>query len=216
MWTYTQRTIDDISQLFKPLEDVIRYSLIPSIIGRECSELERKIISPPTRLGGLNIQNPIETADAEFRRSVKATSALTSSIVNQQFIEEEPHDQVTSKQLREIKSEKQKEYKEKFESIYAQCDNDTKRCLDLAQEKGSSLWLATLPIASLGYTLNKQEFLDSIAMRYNWEIRNVASFCECGKKNSINHALTCPRGGYTIMRHNEVRDLEAELLKEVC
>ena len=93
---------------------------------------------------------------------------------------------------------------------------DTKRCLDLAQEKGSSLWLATLPIASLGYTLNKQEFLDSIAMWYNWEIRNVASFCECGKKNSINHALTCPRGGYTIMRHNEVRDLEAELLKEVC
>ena len=33
---------------------------------------------------------------------------------------------------------------------------------------------------------------------------------------NYNHTLSCPKGGYTIMRHNGIRDLEAELMKEVC
>ena len=32
----------------------------------------------------------------------------------------------------------------------------------------------------------------------------------------MNHALICPRGGYVIKRDNEIRDLEAEMLDEVC
>ena len=44
----------------------------------------------------------------------------------------------------------------------------------------------------------------------------MACLCACGLKNSIDHALVCRLGGYTIMRHNEVRNLEADLLKEVC
>ena len=32
----------------------------------------------------------------------------------------------------------------------------------------------------------------------------------------MNHVLICPRGGCTIKRKNEIRDLEAEMLNEVC
>ena len=53
-------------------------------------------------------------------------------------------------------------------------------------------------------------------MRYGWPIDNMASFCVCGSKNTIDHALTCTNGGFVIKRHNELRDLEAELLHEVC
>ena len=52
-WTYVQRTISNTSTLFTPLENCIRESLIPSIIGRQVSDLERKIISLPVRYGGL-------------------------------------------------------------------------------------------------------------------------------------------------------------------
>ena len=31
-----------------------------------------------------------------------------------------------------------------------------------------------------------------------------------------DHALICMRGGYVIQRHNEIRDLEAEILQAVC
>ena len=41
-------------------------------------------------------------------------------------------------------------------------------------------------------------------------------FCSCGKRNDVNHALTCALGGYVIMRHNKVRDLEASILKDIC
>ena len=37
-WTYIQRTISDTSQLFTPLEECIRDSFIPSIIGRKVSD----------------------------------------------------------------------------------------------------------------------------------------------------------------------------------
>ena len=32
----------------------------------------------------------------------------------------------------------------------------------------------------------------------------------------IDHALACPTGGYPTIRHNEVRDLIASLLADVC
>ena len=31
-----------------------------------------------------------------------------------------------------------------------------------------------------------------------------------------SHAMIFIRGGYIIQRHNEIRDLEAEILQEVC
>ncbi len=40
--------------------------------------------------------------------------------------------------------------------------------------------------------------------------------CVCGTENSINHSLICKTGGYTIFRHNIVRDTIAEILKEIC
>ena len=32
----------------------------------------------------------------------------------------------------------------------------------------------------------------------------------------MDHALSCKKGGYVALRHNRVRDLEANLMKEVC
>ena len=47
-------------------------------------------------------------------------------------------------------------------------------------------------------------------------VTNMPYFCACGKQNSVDHALCCMKGGYTVMRHNNVRDTEAALLQEVC
>ena len=30
---------------------------------------------------------------------------------------------------------------------------------------------------------------------------------ECGQKNDVDHALICAKGGFVIMRHNQVRDI---------
>ena len=95
-------------------------------------------------------------------------------------------------------------------------DEKLKRAIDLACEKGAVAWLTALPLQSMGYVLNKQEFRDGICLRYGWRIPNTPSYCGCGQKNSVDHTLNCMLGGYVSMRHNNIRDLEASMLREVC
>ena len=40
--------------------------------------------------------------------------------------------------------------------------------------------------------------------------------CICGLPFGVDHAMQCKRGGYISHRHNEVRDITAHLLNEVC
>ena len=38
----------------------------------------------------------------------------------------------------------------------------------------------------------------------------------CGAKNSVDYTLICAKGGYVALRHNALRDLNADLQREVC
>ena len=40
--------------------------------------------------------------------------------------------------------------------------------------------------------------------------------CACGVQFSVDHAMVFQRGRFIIQRHNELRDLEAEMLRIVC
>ena len=64
-WKFIQRTIANTSELFEPLERSIRQQLIPALVGREVSDLERRIIALPYRYGGMGLLNPTQTADRE-------------------------------------------------------------------------------------------------------------------------------------------------------
>ncbi len=90
------------------------------------------------------------------------------------------------------------------------------RIIDLAQEKGASSWLTTLPIAEFGFNLHKGAFVDALALRYGWPPPRTPATCACGARFSVEHALSCPKGALPIIRHNEIRDLTASLLTEVC
>ena len=87
---------------------------------------------------------------------------------------------------------------------------------DIAQSNGASIWLSTLPIKEENFNLNKREFFDAIYLRYKWDVKNFPAKCACQQRNSIEHALSCHLGGYIILRHNEIRDVTAELVNEIC
>ena len=48
------------------------------------------------------------------------------------------------------------------------------------------------------------------------DVHGMPKFCACGKSNNVDHALSCMKGGFSVLRHNNVRDTEAEILREVC
>ena len=86
----------------------------------------------------------------------------------------------------------------------------------MAKQRGASSWLTVLPLAEYGFTLNQAAFHDALALRYGWTPRDLPSTCDCGKQFSVQHALSCAKGGFTIVRHNEIRDVTASLLTDVC
>ena len=90
------------------------------------------------------------------------------------------------------------------------------RAMSLSTEKGSSNWLSTLPIAEHGFALHKSSFRDALCLRYGWHPPNMSLQCTCGKQFSVEHALSCPHGGFPSICHNELRDITAELMTEVC
>ena len=72
-----------------------------------------------------------------------------------------------------------------------------------------------LPIAEYGFELSKQQFWDSICLRYGWEISKLSTTCPCGSKFDVQHSMSCKKGGFVTIRHNDLRDLTAKIL-EVC
>ena len=115
---------------------------------------------------------------------------------------------------KKVETEKESVYKRKFVELCDSVDSQTKRAMHLAQEKGASSWLTALPLKALSYTLNKQEFRDSIALRYSWGIGNIPRVCACGQKNSLHHTLDCKLGGFVAMRHDSLKYRTAGLLRD--
>ena len=109
------------------------------------------------------------------------------------------------------RKEKNDAINEKAEVINISASQRTKRMLEFASEKGASTWLTVIPISEMSFKLNKREFKDGLRLRYDWPFSDNPSKCVCG-----DHAMICRRAGFIIQRHNELHDLEAELLNIVC
>ena len=79
--SYFMRTIPDISNLLIPIEDTIRNRFIPAITGgRIFNKEERKLLSLPTRYGGLAISIFHEQAEVKHKNSRRITAELTSLV----------------------------------------------------------------------------------------------------------------------------------------
>ena len=215
-WSFLQRTAKCSSELFAPLETAIRNELIPELLGKSVDDKEREIISLPVRFGGLGILNPVQSKDVEYNSSVKTTKDLTHLI----YSKETEYSMLDSSKMRDakkkLKEEKESSLKVRVTELETNMSETQRRLFHCSMEKGASSWLTVMPTKRLGYVLNKQEFQDAMRLRYGWPIPNTPSYCGCGKKNSLDHVITCPKGGYIYMRHNALRDLEARLLSDIC
>ena len=216
-WTFVQRTIQGISHLFQPLEDIIRSDFIPALVGKDISDLERSIFALPVRFGGLGIANPVENCDKEYAASLIVTEDLSMLMVNQ-INTLDNYDFFQQKEvIKNLKSLKEQQLLTTSKAIKDSVVRPIRRrALQVIEDKGSGCWLTALPLKKFGYSLNKIEFRDALYLRYGWDIPNSPSYCACGVKNSVNHTLICKKGGYVSMRHNNIRDLNAELQREVC
>ena len=65
-------------------------------------------------------------------------------------------------------------------------------------------WLSAVPHRLNGTELSREEFRDNIRLRYGLMPQDIPATCDgCGKKFSIEHALSCPKGGLVLVRHDD-------------
>jgi hypothetical protein len=158
-----------------------------------------------------------ETASEHYNASKKITAPLVSLMLLQ------GNTLPDKTEIKEIKIAVKKQHLEssvaKVEDIEKNLPPTTLRAMQQSKEKGASSWLGVLPLEEYGFVspgLNKGEFRDALKLRYGNNLRGLPQKCPCGQKFDVTHALNCKKGGFVIIRHNNIRDFEANLLKKVC
>ena len=124
------------------------------------------------------------------------------------------NEQLTAKTMN--KCNRHQQQKQMALSLQSSMPPILQRAMTLAQERGVSSWLTTLPISELGFALHKSAFYNALALRYGWQPLNVPTTCSCGKSFTMDHVLFCAKGGFSSIWHNEIRDVTATLLSEAC
>ena len=216
-WNYLTRTVPNIGNLLQPLEEVIRRKFLPSLTGQNAfNDVTRDLLALPIRLGGLGIANPSSESSVQYATSKLITAPLTALIV------EQAHSLPNTTNGEQVRIRKESAKNKKLRQAQSatelkdQLPDNMQKVMILSTEKGSSNWLSTLPIAEQGFVLHKGAFRDALCLRYGWHLPNMPIQCTCGKQFSVEHALSCPYGGFPTIRHNELRDITAELMSEVC
>ena len=225
-WMYLMRTTPNISELLLPLEKAIKHEFLPTIIGQPFSDDLREVFALPTKYGGLGVFDPTQISNDEYTYSRTITTPLIEAIKRQQvgnFVNLEGDIDtfdIISKEINELKKGirpmKNGKYKTLFDNVISLLPNTHVTHVKEAAKKGVSSWLTCLPLEEHGFILNKKEFSDAVCLRYNIPLKGLPKLCGCGKQNDINHTMTCTKGGYVHLRHNQIRDIEAKLLSEVC
>ena len=219
--TYFMRTIPNIENEMSELDRIIDEEFLPAITeGHNFSADERRLVSLPVRMGGLGIPIFSELCTREFYTSKNVTKQLSENIVKQNAklsIDVNKQKETESK----MRSERNELDKQILDSLRTKMTKEQVRANDLAQLKGASAWLNSLPLKEEGYNLNKREFFDALALRYRWDMKRLPFRCGCTKKErkvtfEVDHAMNCLKGGFIHKRHDGVRDIMAQAMNDVA
>ena len=216
-WVYHMRVMRaGGSDCLQGLEDAISHLLLPAFTGQPPpSATVRAALALPARQGGLGIVNPIGLIARQQQASIMICGPVIKLIVQQggDIIAARHEQQVLKNQL---SKQRREACKVEAAACISELPHDLKRGAVAAQEPGASSWLSAVPVKRHGFALHKGAFRDALCLRYGWRPALLPQTCQCGIPFDISHALICRYGGFPSQRHNELRDLTASLMGEVC
>ena len=196
------RTIPGMEEYLDPLDSIINEQFLPALLGTTITEQERQLFKLPVKDGGLGIPVLVEKANIDFQSSKFITAPLVAVIVSQDYniLSKDVTKQVRSERVRQLNDC----HKQQLDLVDSQLNEGAKRAIKQNREKGASSWLSALPLRDHGFTLNKEEFRDALALRYNRTVTNLPSKCACSEIFNVNHAMNCKKGGFVSIRHDTI------------
>jgi hypothetical protein len=179
-------------------------TFLPALLGEELpvSMTTRDQASLSTKFAGLGLPDPVQSAAESHKSSAVGTSLLAQSLRDGAQLDVAEHGRQVSQGRKDSQKRKATNSEELLESL---CDGATAR-EKRARETGG--WLNILPDSLNGTELSTEEFLDSLQLRLGFTPTALPEKCDgCGHCFTVEHALTCKKGGLVLLRHN---DLAAE------
>ena len=171
------------------LENKTRTQFLPKLTGRVSpGYIERSVLELPARLGGLNIMNQETDAAHKFKDS----KILCKPLVEKLSSTDTGLDGVGSSQKR-VSTEIQKENERRAERkkdvvLQSVASTPYARAFELANKRGASNWLTTLPLEEHGFCLSKVGMHCACDIIGLWKMSLLTVFVEklsrlsiCGK-----------------------------------
>ena len=219
-FTYFMRTIPGFEDYIEPVRDILNDLFVPTLFGQEepMSDALSSLFSLPPRDGGLGIPLVKEETRHQHIASILITESHVEAILEQRMTmaEDSRNTGADSIAINEHKERSKVKYEEKKKLIDSQLPEVCRTAVEQARDKGASSWLTAIPLEQQGFQLNKEEFRDSLRLRYSLPLQNLPRFCPCGQSFTVEHALSCKKGGFITLRHDTIRDVFTTQLDKVC
>lgn len=215
--TWSLQQIPNTNELFKPLETSIRQRFLPALTGQnQFDDKIRDLLATPVRFGGLGITNPSHQSTIHHTTSLNITSPLTKLILDQSttYPSEARISQVKARtRAHNFHRQLQSKHAQELKSILP---SDLEIIVTASTEKVHQA--GSRPYPSMSMVLLCTRVLSVMPSAYVMvgalQIYHPYVSVELNSPYSI--LSIAPRGGFPSIRHNEIRDITADLLSEVC
>ena len=211
-WQYICRTVPDVGPSLAPVEEALRTKFLPAILGIDgpIDDTYRTLIGNGVKTGRLAIRDPTLAAAPLYSTSVEATSMLTGTLLRNEPISVEAHRncvRTAGAKHRKTRHDGEVAF---HTALMERSPPKVKKRMERSTAAGA--WLSTIPDRFSGTELTKDEWLDNVAIRYGRRPANLPDFCDgCGAGLTLDHGLSCKRGGLVGIRHDDARDEWAHL-----
>ena len=189
---------------FRGIEKELHSTFLPALLGlEEISDGLRALTCLPVKQAGLALPNPCETIKSNHDASTLICSHLIASIRGSQDFCPLTHNKVLTDGKAELADRRQADNEAKFDKLMPTFPVESRRTFTRGKETGA--WLSVTPSIINGTDLSAQEFRDVYCLRYRQKLQHLPSHCDgCNSTFTVQHALSCKKGGLVIGRHNEI------------
>jgi hypothetical protein len=203
---FVQRVTSELSDEFIGVQKALQEDFIPALFGNvKVDDIPGQLACLPIKKAGLAILDPTLTAVSGHTASEVICGHIIGAILGKKKYRSAEHKATMLAGIGAYRVRHLTANQRKLDSILKKLPPE--RCRTILRGEETGAWLSSSPSIVNGTELSTQEFRDALHMRYGITPPDLPLKCDgCDQHFTLQHALSCKKGGLVIFRHNEIRD----------